>query len=58
MSRTSEAESFLVLSASVGPRDVAEFFGISEPEDLAIRVRAAFENVNELLDALEIEKFV
>ena len=41
-----------------GPDDVATFREINNPEDRAIRKRAAYETVRSFLDALGIKKFV
>jgi hypothetical protein len=40
-----------------GPQDIADFLGIAA-EDQLLRRREAFDLVNELLDALQIERFV
>jgi len=40
-----------------GPQDIADFLGVSDT-NRPLRKREAFEVVSELLDALEIEKFV
>ena len=39
----------------VGPKWVADFLDIAEPEERAIRMRDAYETVSRLLDILQID---